>query len=252
MKKLFLILAAGLAGVILALLTIPKKDPSNLNLVEQTTPTSNQPQGLDSQGFDSQGFDSEEGEAGKAVVESADSRVEKSRQMAIDMNEAVSKELPDQWLRDWELTERSGAKMGSKELKGQPYIASFFYSTCPSICVRQNDQVRLLQEKFRKLPIKLVSITCDPENDTPEKLAEYSKRFEANQERWLFFTGDWDYLKRVSTEVFFHGLHRPKEHIEKFLLMSSEGKLIAAYDWHSAEELKILENDVRELLKDSK
>ncbi len=31
--------------------------------------------------------------------------------------------------------------------------------------------------------------------------------------------------------------------------MSADGKLIAAYDWHDPEELKILEHDVRELLK---
>ncbi len=241
MKKFFLILAAGLAGVIMALLTMPKKESSTNRPPDGTSQASNQ----------AEEFEAEEGSAGKAIVETAATRVEKSRQMAISMNEAVTKEPSDAWLRDWELTERSGTKMGSQQLKGQPYIASFFFSTCPSICVRQNDQVRLLQEKFRKLPIKLVSITCDPENDTPEKLAEYAKRFDANQERWLFFTGEWDYLRRVSTEIFFHGLHRPKEHIEKFLLMSADGKLIAAYDWHDSEELKILEHDVRELLKAS-
>ncbi len=200
MKKFFLILAAGLAGVIMALLTMPKKESSTNSPTDGTSQTSNQ----------SEEFEEEEGSAGKAIVETAATRVEKSRQMAISMNEAVAKEPSDAWLRDWELTERSGTKMGSQQLKGQPYIASFFFSTCPSICVRQNDQVRLLQEKFRKLPIKLVSITCDPENDTPEKLAEYAKRFDANQERWLFFTGEWDYLRRVSTEIFFHGLHRPR------------------------------------------
>lgn len=232
MKSVAMVLAAGLAGVALALLSISRRTPNE------------SPAGLES----ADGVELTSGEAGSAIVDSPETRIAKSREMAKSMLDGI-KEIPsEQWLREWELIERSGKKMGSRELKGQPYIASFFFSTCPSVCVRQNDQVRLLQEKFRKLPIRLVSITCDPELDTPERLAEYAERFDANDERWLFFTGEWDYLQRVSAEVFFHGLHRPKEHIEKFLLMDANGQLVAAYDWHDPEELEVLEADVRKLL----
>ena len=44
------------------------------------------------------------------------------------------------WLSRFELTERSGETIRSEDLVGEPYIVSFFFSTCPSICVqkRQN------------------------------------------------------------------------------------------------------------------
>lgn len=231
MKKLIILLAACLA-VILALITRPRSQP---------TPSPNSDP-------DSH-FQASDGDAGEAVVESPASRVAQSKERAKSNLQSARQLPPDQWLRDWQLTERSGEIVSSQSLRGKPYLASFFYSTCPSICVKQNDQLRLLQQRFRQLPIQLVSISCDPEMDSPEKLLEYAKRFEADPKRWWFCTGEWDYLRKISTEIFFHGLRRPKEHIERFLLMDAEGNLVAAYDWHSPEELKILEQDVQALLQ---
>ncbi len=95
------------------------------------------------------------------------------------------------WLTEFELTERSGKLISSETFKGQPYVVGFFYATCPSICVRQNEKFKILQDKFRGQPIRLVEITCDPEVDRPEVLAEYANRFEADKDQWLFFTATW-------------------------------------------------------------
>lgn len=232
MKRFLLIAMAAVVATIAAILT---------------TPRSPRPQ----PDQDLNGKIVEEGEAGISVVDTPEVRVAKGKEKSKQMTDSIIGISDEEWLRSWELTERSGKKVHSDELKGQPYIASFFFSTCPVVCVKQNDQLSLLQDKFQKLPIRLVSITCDPENDTPEQLAAYAQRFGA-KDNWLFLTGDWNYLKRVSSEVFFHGLHRPKEHIERFLLMDETGKLIAEYDWHSKEEIKLLEEDVKRLLKEKK
>ena len=200
------------------------------------------------QGTAQESLQETEGAAGKAVFDSPEARIEASRQLARQMRESVRDLPPGQWLHDFELIERSGKPIGSKELAGQPYIASFFFSKCPSICVQQNDQMRLLQERLKDVPVRLVSITCDPEVDTPEVLRDYADRYRADPERWLFLTGTWDQLEKISSEVFFHGLHRPKEHIEKFLLMDAEGEWLAAYDWHVPEELRLLEKDIRALV----
>lgn len=224
-RRIFYIAVAALAGCIAALLTLPRS---------KTAPTVMQT----------------EGDAGSAVVDTPEVRIANRKKTIAQMQQKVAEIDPGKWLTSWRLIERSGMEMGSEELKGQPYIASFFFSTCPVVCVRQNDQVKLLQEKFRKYPIRLVSITCDPENDSPDKLSAYAERVGADRDKWLFFTGDWNYLKRVSSEVFFNGLHSPKEHIEKFLLMDADGKLIAEYDWHDPQEIAILEADVKQMFED--
>ena len=106
------------------------------------------------------------------------------------------------WLSRFELTERSGKKVSSEELKGQPYIVSFFFSLCPSICVQQNQKLQELQEEFEGQPIRFVAISVDPENDTPEKLTEYAARFGADEKQWLFMTGDLTYIRRIGAEIF--------------------------------------------------
>ena len=46
------------------------------------------------------------------------------------------------WLSRFELIERSGEKVSSEDLLGQPYVVSFFFSTCPSICIQQNQKLK--------------------------------------------------------------------------------------------------------------
>lgn len=89
-------------------------------------------------------------------------------------------------LSPFELTERSGKKFKFDEMKDQVWVASFFFSSCPSLCLKLNHRIAGLQEELAGTNVRFVSISVDPENDTPEKLAEYAKRFQADPERWLF------------------------------------------------------------------
>ena len=97
----------------------------------------------------------------------------------------------EDWLSRFELTERSGELVSSEDLLGSPYIVSFFFSTCPSICVQQNQKIKELQEQFSGEGVRFVAISVDPEKDTPEQLTEYAARFNADPQQWLLLTGDF-------------------------------------------------------------
>ncbi len=133
------------------------------------------------------------------------------------------------WLTEFELTERSG-----KLISSQSFLASltcrFLLCDLPSICVRQNEKFKILQDKFRGQPIRLVEITCDPEVDRPEVLAEYANRFQADPQQWLFFTGEMDYISRVGSEMYQIGIVR-RGHPEKFALVDAAGKIYGYYTW---------------------
>jgi len=154
---------------------------------------------------------------------------------------------PD-WLTEFELTERSGRKVSSQELKGQPYVVSFFFSTCPTICKRQNEKVQLLQEQFRGEPLRLVSITCDPDVDSPEVLSIYADQFEADPEQWLFLTGELDYIRRVGAEVFFVPVDR-RFHADRFLLVDADGNIFRTYEWPEDTAWQSLLKDIRDMIK---
>lgn len=91
-----------------------------------------------------------------------------------DRKRARSQAGEQEWLSSFELIERSGKTVHSDDLKGQPYVVGFFFTLCPSICINQNAKVQELQEKYRGQPLRLLSISCDPEVDRPKVLAEYA------------------------------------------------------------------------------
>lgn len=152
------------------------------------------------------------------------------------------------WTRRFELTERSGETVRSEDLLGEPYVVCFFFSTCPGTCKRQSGEMRLLQSKFKGRPIKLVSISVDPEVDTPELLREYANGFAADPKQWLFLTGDLDNIIRVGSEMFFlPGVER-RGHPDRFCLVDAEGRLVGSYVWLDPDERELLTEHIEALL----
>ena len=137
--------------------------------------------------------------------------------------------------------------MRSEDLKGQPYVVGFFFTLCPSICVNQNAKVKELQEKYRGQPLRLLSISCDPEVDRPEVLREYAERFDADPEQWLFLTGNLKYITRVAAEMYFLPAER-RFHAEKFVLVDAQGNNVGFYNWSDPLQFTQLERDIDRLL----
>lgn len=194
-----------------------------------------------------------EGQAGRAYTENEQGQLvlnsgSRSTERTVIPPRVIEDGADEDWLTKFVLTERSGRRLGSEDLKGQPYVAGFFFSTCPSICVRQNGKVQELQEKFKGQPIRFLSISCDPEVDRPEVLAEYAKRFDADAEQWLFFTGKMNYIRRVGSEIFSLGVMR-QGHPEKFALMDANGKMFGLYTWSDEGQWQALTEDIAKLIE---
>lgn len=153
----------------------------------------------------------------------------------------------DQWLREFALTERSGKKISSQDLMGEPYVAGFFFTLCPTICINQNTKIQQLQAKFNKKPIRFLSISCDPEVDTPEVLTEYAEKFDADPDQWLFLTGDMKHIERVGGEMFSLAVKR-RFHAEKFALVDANGDIAGFYDWADPVQYRALQDDIEAIL----
>jgi protein SCO1/2 len=166
----------------------------------------------------------------------------------IDMGSPTKPPEDEEWLSRFTLTERSGEEVSSEDLKGAPYVVSFFFSTCPSICVQQNQKLQELQTKFKDRGVKFVAISVDPENDTPEVLQEYSARFGADPEQWLFLTGDLTYIQRVGGEIFRQPVSK-QFHTERFVLVDAEGKVEGFYNWPDAKQFEKLQEKIEELIE---
>ncbi|GAB4249569.1 MAG: hypothetical protein OHK005_16400 [Candidatus Methylacidiphilales bacterium] len=142
---------------------------------------------------------------------------------------------------DFVLTERSGKEVGLADLLGQPWVVDLIFTNCPGACGMMSTRMRELQEALRKTPeIRLVSITVDPEHDTPEVLAAYAKRFLAKPDQWWFLTGDPSTIRRVAFEGLLMGFEETPEeereklgrftHSTRFALVDGEGRVRGYFD----------------------
>jgi protein SCO1/2 len=79
----------------------------------------------------------------------------------------------------------------SRELNdGHPIVLNFIYTTCTSVCPLTTQTFAELQDKLgaARDSVHLVSISIDPEQDTPARLHEYAQKFGAGPQ-WRFYTG---------------------------------------------------------------
>jgi protein SCO1/2 len=90
------------------------------------------------------------------------------------------------------LIDEHGQPFTEEALRGHPTIVGFVFTRCDTICPVITMRMHQIQEKTadrKGAPIKLVSISVDPEYDTPQRLLDYAVRNEADAMRWRFLTG---------------------------------------------------------------
>ncbi|MGE5849552.1 MAG: SCO family protein [Candidatus Methylomirabilota bacterium] len=113
---------------------------------------------------------------------------------------------------DFSLIQRDGRRVTLADLRGKVWIANFIYTHCTETCPLQSAQMARLQEELKTEPeVRLVSITVDPELDTPEVFSEYAGRFSADRDRWLFLTGEKRAIYALAVEGFRLGVADPEE-----------------------------------------
>lgn len=104
---------------------------------------------------------------------------------------------------EFTLTERSERSVTRNDLLGRVWVVNFFYASCLDTCSLQSaEMVSLQRDVVDALDVRLLSISVDPEHDTPEVLRGYAQRLEADSERWLFLTGDKAEIIRLAQDGF--------------------------------------------------
>ena len=102
---------------------------------------------------------------------------------------------------DIELTNQKGTPVRISDLDDKVWVVNQFFANCPT-CAKQNygDMISIYNE-FKDHPdFHLVSITVDPERDTPELLEGYAEAVGASSDNWWFLTGEKESLYRYLSE----------------------------------------------------
>lgn len=144
-------------------------------------------------------------------------------------------------------TDQKGETFDSKALAGKVWMGSIFFANCPGPCFRENQAVADILREIDDPDFMAVSLTCDPENDTPEVLGRYADRFEADPARWKFLTGDLAKIKEVGMGTF----KLPVElgvHSERGVVFDRQGRLRGGYHLLDPDKVKLLVKLIREVL----
>lgn len=102
---------------------------------------------------------------------------------------------------DFTLTNQFGAPVTLADLRGHVWVADIIFTRCAGPCPRMTQQMKALQDA---LPpdsgARLVTLTTDPDFDTPPVLRAYAERFGADPKRWLFLTGRKEQIAALAIE----------------------------------------------------
>lgn len=93
--------------------------------------------------------------------------------------------------------------ISNEDFLGKVYVAEFFFTSCPSICIEMNQNMKILDEEFSdRDDFGIASFTIDPITDTPKVLKEYSERLNVKSQNWHFLTGKIDDVYELSNSGF--------------------------------------------------
>lgn len=165
------------------------------------------------------------------------------------------------------LTNQDGKTITNEDYKGKVYVLEFFFSTCPTICPKMNQNMLQIEKSFFGNPnFGIASITINPETDTPEVLKKHAQDLGVKSANWHFLTGDKEYIFGLSNKGFnlYAGENSKAnggfEHSGTFALIDKEGNIrcrkdefgnpIVYYDGLEASGIAAIINDIKLLLRE--
>jgi protein SCO1/2 len=134
----------------------------------------------------------------------ADSPPGAARASAVSTTGSVRRTLETHAVPPLRMVREDGARVSlESELDdGRPVVVNFIYTSCTTICPLSSQEFSRLQQLLgaQRDRVHLVSISVDPEEDTPARLRAYARRFHAGGE-WNFYTGSVESSERAQTAL---------------------------------------------------
>jgi protein SCO1/2 len=160
----------------------------------------------------------------------------------------------------FELVTQESKPFSSTSLKGKYWIVDLIFTNCGGTCPVLTANLASLQKALAKTyDVQLVSIGVDPNNDTPEVLAEYAKRYNADTKNWTFLTGSVHTIYSIAKDGFKLTVDsvsgdemNPIVHSERFVLVDKEGTIRGFYDGTTNEAQSRILHDLGDLMREEK
>lgn len=129
------------------------------------------------------------------------------------------------------------------DFQGQPLVVGYIYTECPDVCSQITANMRSVRAELdRPEEVQFVTITFDPERDTPSRLTEYQSSFNLEDTPWQFLTGTPTTIDSLMSRMDIHHEIQPPAdsaeadssdylmvHSNRITLMDGQGRVRAEY-----------------------
>ncbi len=149
-------------------------------------------------------------------------------------------------IEDFSFTDTEGQTVTKADLLGKPFVISFIFTFCRGPCPKVSMEMRELQDRLKDYDFNLVSLTVDPERDTPEVLKIYGKELKADFSRWKFLTGPQSEIYDLIHRSFLVPVQEEEDrdrkpgfeiiHSTNIMLVDKTGRVIGKFNAQKGEE----------------
>ncbi len=153
---------------------------------------------------------------------------------------------------DFSLINSRSEEVTLHNLKDKVWIVDFIFTTCAGPCPIMSNQMASLHRSYKREDnVRFVSITVDPEYDSPPVMAEYAARYGADTDHWYFLTGVRENIHALAVGGFKIGsIEEPVFHSTKIVLVDKQARIRGYYEGTDENEVVVLFRDIASLLRE--
>nr|WP_106779036.1 SCO family protein [Lysinibacillus timonensis] len=149
-------------------------------------------------------------------------------------------------VEDFEMTDHRGNTVTLDDLKDEPWLAMFIFTSCTTVCPPMTFNMTEVQSELIERGVedyKIVAFSVDPTIDTPEVLANYLSNYPVPDEsKWYLLTGyDQTFIEQFAMNSFKSFVKKPEDggevvHMNTFHLVDETGAVVKNYKGYSETE----------------
>jgi len=147
------------------------------------------------------------------------------------------------------LIDQNGKSILFSSVKGKPVLVGFIHTSCKGVCEMMTAKMRQVAEGLGRQfnsSVTMVSISTDPDDDSPAQLLKYAKAQNVDAEGYLFLTGTQQQIDRLLRlyDVPEEGPDETTVHVLDFFLVAPDGSSMRKYNG-MAVSAEALASDIR-------
>ncbi len=127
-----------------------------------------------------------------------DNNFEDSSKLAFIEINGEAKKVPS-----FSFKNQEGKAITNQNYLGKVYVVEFFFTTCPTICPKMNDNLVQIQNAFNGVDnFGIASFSINPEHDTIQVLKDYAEQYGISNPNWHLMTGDQEDIYKLANQGF--------------------------------------------------